>query len=275
MTEPVAVHIASGRLVGLKDADGIRRFLGVPYAAPPFGPRRMKPPGPVVAWTGQREAIAFGATPPKPPYAFPFNVLVPEPMIPGEDCLNLNVWSPLDAADAPVFVWIHGGGFLNGSSAVPQYDGIAFARSGVVCVTINYRLGADGYLDTGDEDTNIGVQDQLAALRWVRDNVTAFGGDPTRVTIGGQSAGAMSVAALLACPDATGLFRGAILQSGGGHSAISRSAAQNVAAILAAQLGVPAAREALCVGRYGRSHGGGGGDGAGSPDRPDPVKWGR
>ena len=240
------LKIGQGQLSGVRES-GVSRFLGIPYAAPPFGSRRMKPPESPLAWSGVRDVTRYGPTVPKSPYPAPYDGIFEEPDIPGEDCLNLSVWTPDPAGLYPVFVWIHGGAFTNGSNAVPQYDGTAFARHGVVCVTINYRLGADGFLDTGDAHTNIGILDQTAALRWVKDNIADFGGDPSRVTIGGESAGAMSVATLLASPLAGGLFHGAILQSGAGHHAISRSTAQRVAEALAVRLGLPPNRDALAA----------------------------
>lgn len=238
------VQTRSGPVAGV-DPDGVIRFLGIPYAAPPFGGRRMRRPQAPPAWSGLREASRFGATVPKGPYPPPFDQLLPDPQIDGEDCLNLNVWTPDLGGRRPVYVWIHGGAFANGSGAVAQYDGTAFARDGVVCVTINYRLGADGFLDTGDGETNVGIRDQIAALEWVRDNISNFGGDPGLVTVGGESAGAMSVAALLASPGAAGLFRRAVLESGAGHHAISRDAARKVARALADRLGVEATRDAI------------------------------
>jgi para-nitrobenzyl esterase len=238
------IEIGQGRLAGSRE-DGVTRFLGVPYAAAPFGPRRMRPPEPAPGWAGTRPATSFGPTVPKSPYPSPYDELFDEPEIGGEDCLNLNVWTPDPSGRHPVFVWIHGGAFTYGSGAVPQYDGSAFARDGVVTVTINYRLGADGFLDCGDEHTNVGILDQIAALGWVRDNIARFGGDPDRVTVGGESAGAMSVATLLASPAASGLFGRAVLESGAGHHALSRSSAQRVAEELAARLGVPATREGI------------------------------
>ncbi|HET6793101.1 MAG TPA: carboxylesterase family protein, partial [Acidimicrobiales bacterium] len=225
--------------------DGIGRFLGVPYAAAPVGPRRMLPPQPAAAWPGVWDATRYGPTCPKPPYRGPLAQLFDEPDIPGDECLNLNVWTPDPSARLPVFVWIHGGAFVHGSGAVPQYDGTAFARDGVVCVTVNYRLGAEGFLETGDEHTNIGILDQVAALRWVADNIGAFGGDPGRVTVGGESAGAMSVATLLASPMARGLVHGAVMQSGAGHHAMSRQTARRVAEELAGRLGVEPTRDAF------------------------------
>ena len=140
--------------------------------------------------------------------------------MPGEDCLNLNIWTPgPGAAGLPVMVWIPGGMFEVGSTAA--YDGSRFARDGVVCVTINYRVGAEGFLYLGDGDANLGLLDQVAALEWVRDNIAAFGGDPDNVTIFGESAGAMSVGTLLSMPRAEGLFRRAIAQSGAAHQVMS------------------------------------------------------
>ncbi len=156
-------------------ADKVVAFKGIPYAAPPFGPNRFQPPRPVESWDGVREALSYGPTAPKATYDPPFDVLIPEVDIPGEDCLNLNIWSPdLGQASLPVMVWIHGGAFANGSGSVPAYDGTHFARDGVVCVTINYRLGADGFLYLGDGIVNLGLLDQIAALTWVQENIAAF-----------------------------------------------------------------------------------------------------
>ena len=229
--------------------DGVHAFLGIPYAAPPFGPRRFAAPQPPERWDGVRPATEYGPTVPKPPYAPPYDVLLPEPQVPGEDCLNLNVWTPDPGASGlPVFVWIHGGAFVNGSGAVPVYDGTAFARDGVVCVTINYRLGVDGFLQFADGGpANRGLLDQVAALRWVQENIAAFGGDPARVTIGGESAGAMSVGSLLAMPSARGLFAQAVLQSGAGHHALTAATATRIGGYVAERLNVPATREALAA----------------------------
>jgi para-nitrobenzyl esterase len=227
--------------------DGVHAFLGIPYAAPPFGPRRFAAPQPPEPWDGVRDATGYGPTVPKPPYAPPFDVLLPEPQISGEDCLNLNVWTPDPAASGlPVFVWVHGGAFVNGSGAVPTYSGVPFARDGVVCVTLNYRLGVDGFLHFADDGpANRGLLDQVAALRWVQENIAAFGGDPARVTVGGESAGAMSVACLLAMPAAEGLFARAVLQSGAGHHALTPGTATRVGGYLAERLAVAPERAAL------------------------------
>lgn len=249
MTQPTSeptVATTSGTVRG-RTRDGVSAFLGIPYAAPPFGSRRFAAPEPPERWDGVRETTGYGATVPKPPYAPPYDVLLLEPQIPGEDCLNLNVWTPdPGGAGLPVYVWIHGGAFVNGSGAVPTYDGSAFARDGVVCVTINYRLGVDGFLQFADDGpANRGLLDQVAALRWVQENIAAFGGDPGRVTIGGESAGGMSVGCQLALPSAEGLFRQAILQSGAGHHALTSPTATRVGGYLAERLNVAHTREAL------------------------------
>lgn len=239
------VRIRQGAVQG-SAADGVAAFKGIPYASPPVGPNRFRPPQPTESWEGVREALTYGPTAPKAPYVPPYDMLIPEIDIPGEDYLNLNIWSPdLGQARLPVMVWIHGGAFANGSGSVPAYDGTRFARDGVVCVTINYRLGADGFLYLGDGIANLGLLDQIAALTWVQENIATFGGDPTNVTIFGESSGAMSVATLMAMPRATGLFRRAIAQSGAGHHVISPATAQLIGQHLAEKLGVEPTRQAI------------------------------
>lgn len=215
------VRIDAGQLRGAATADGATVvFKGVPYARPPVGDLRWRPPQPVAPWTGERAATRVGSAclqlsdPPTTFYAFD------EPDQ-SEDCLYLNIWSPKGARQAPVMVWLHGGSLLNGAGGDPWYDGEALARKGVVLVTINYRLGVFGYFSHPDLSAesphrasgNYGTLDQIAALRWVRRNIAAFGGDPARVTIFGESAGALSVTHLMASPLARGLFQGAIAQS--------------------------------------------------------------
>ncbi|NEB57330.1 carboxylesterase family protein, partial [Streptomyces griseus] len=195
---------------------GVAVFRGIPYAAEPVGALRFRAPAPPEPWTGVRETVAYGPTAPKRPYAPPLDRLLPDPAVPGDGCLNLNVWTPSPGRGTtglPVLVWIHGGSLVHGSSAVPVYDGSAFARDGVVLVSVNYRLGVEGFGVLPDAPANRGLLDQLAALEWVRDNIAAFGGDPDRVTVAGESAGAVSVAALLASPRSAGLLRRAVLQS--------------------------------------------------------------
>ncbi|WP_174280093.1 carboxylesterase/lipase family protein [Sphingomonas bacterium] len=208
----------SGPVQGVASDAGIVAFKGIPYAAPPVGPLRWRSPQPAAAWTAPRDATRFGT----PCFASP----LPGPMQAppqSEDCLTLNVWTPPAAAKAvkrPVMVWIHGGGFEFGSSAQPGYDGTVLAKHGVVVVSFNYRLGVLGFLAhpaldrEGPGSGNFGVQDQVAALRWVRANIAAFGGDPANVTIFGESAGAHSVGLLMASPLAKGLFAKAIAESG-------------------------------------------------------------
>ena len=241
----VVVRTRHGQVRG-QVVDGVASFKGVPYAAAPFGADRFRQSRPPAAWDGVRDALDYGPTAPKPPYFPPFDAILPEPAIPGQDCLNLNVWTPdPGSARLPVMVWIHGGAFSNGSGAVPVYDGTRFARDGIVCVTINYRLGADGFLFLDDGIANLGLLDQVAALQWVQENVARFGGDPARVTIAGESAGAMSVTTLLSMPRAAGLFRRVIAQSGAGHHALTPATARLVGGYLAERLGVPATREAI------------------------------
>src|SRR5512132_1247540 len=227
--------------------DGVNTFKGIPYAAAPFGANRLRPPQPVEPWSGVRDALTFGQEPPQSRPSDPqIQALVPDPAVPGEDCLNLNIWSPdLGSAGLPVMVWIPGGMFEVGSGA--SYNGSRFARDGVVCVTINYRVGAEGFLYLGDGNANRGLLDQLAALAWVRGNIAAFGGDPGNVTIFGESAGAMSVGTLLSMPRAEGLFRRAIAQSGAAHHVISAATAQRVGQHLAEKLRVAATREAIAA----------------------------
>lgn len=245
--QPV-VHTRQGAVRGLLDGGGVAAFKGIPYAAPPFGVNRFRPPRPPESWAGVRDASGYGPTAPKAPYPAPYDRLVPEVDIPGEDCLNLNVWTPDPAGQLPVMVWLHGGAFANGSGSVPGYDGGRFARDGIVCVTLNYRLGADGFLHLGAGDAaNLGLLDQIAALQWVRDNIRAFGGDPDQVTLFGESAGAMSIGALLAMRTAAGLFRRAVLQSGAAHHTLTPSTARLIGRRLADMLGVAATREALAA----------------------------
>ncbi|WP_436771585.1 carboxylesterase/lipase family protein [Yinghuangia sp. YIM S09857] len=240
----VIVGTAYGKLRGTA-SDGVTRFLGVPYAAPPFGPHRFRPPQPPVAWDGVRDADAYGPTAPKAPYPAPLDALLQEVAVDGEDCLNLNIWAPAAATAAPVMVWIHGGAFRNGSGSAPAYDGSGFARDGVVCVTFNYRLGVEGFAELPGAPRNRGLLDQIAALAWVRDNIAAFGGDPGNVTVFGESAGAMSVTTLLALD--LGLFRRAIAQSGAGQILQEPEDASKVTAAVADRLGVAPTAEAFAA----------------------------
>jgi len=245
MTQNPVVQLGDGAVRGRAES-GITSFLGIPYAAPPFGANRRQPPQPVEPWAAERDATAYGPTAPKGDYPPQYVPLFPEVVIAGEDCLNLNIWTPdPNAAGLPVLVWIHGGSFMNGSGSVGEYDGAAFARDGVVCVTINYRLSAEGFLYLGDGIANLGLLDQLAALRWVQANIAAFGGDPARVTVAGESAGAMSVTTLLSMPLAQGLFAQAIAESGAAAHTLTPDAGRMVGGYLADALGVPADRDAI------------------------------
>lgn len=248
---PVATQ--SGLIEGVVEA-GIVAYKGVPYASPPEGRLRWRAPEPPEPWPGVRNADAYGkACPQIVPY--PDDAPV-EPE--GEDCLYLNVWAPADAApqSRAVLVWIHGGGLIGGSGSVPLYAGENLARRDVVVVTMNYRLGALGFLAHPDFSRespdgvsgNYGLLDQLAALRWVKRNIENFGGDPDNVTVMGQSSGAISISALIASPLARGLFGRAILQSGGLFEPIeaapefSLQGAESVGAAFGEKLGAPDAQ---------------------------------
>ena len=211
--------IEQGELAGTREGELVV-FRGIPYAAPPVGERRWKPPGPAPSWSGIRNAAEFGPACMQP--ALPPSSLYYEPFPhTSEDCLTLSVWAPGEAQNAPVIVWIHGGSLRVGSSASPMYDGANFARRGAVFVSLNYRLGALGWMAHPALSSelphgvsgNYGLLDQIAALYWVRANVAAFGGDPRNVTVMGESAGALSVSYLLVSPLARGLFDKAIVQS--------------------------------------------------------------
>jgi para-nitrobenzyl esterase len=206
----------AGQVRGTEIADGITGWRGIPYAAPPAGALRLRPPEPPVPWTGTRDATAYGNR----------AIQAPDPLDPpdappcDEDCLFVNVTAPAGAARAPVLVWVHGGGFESGSGTEMAGDGVAFARdAGLVVVTFNYRLGALGFLDLDGERPAgaLGLHDQIAALRWVRQNIAAFGGDPDQITVYGLSAGGKSVTHLLASPLARGMIRRGAASSGGDH----------------------------------------------------------
>jgi para-nitrobenzyl esterase len=214
----VVVNAPAGPVKGIAQS-GLHVFKGIPYALPPTGDARWKPPAPVPAWKDALDATGFG-----PACVQPLTVgnIYAETLSPmSEDCLNLNVWTPKDARNVPVFVWIHGGALTRGASSQIVYDGAALAKRGVVVVTINYRLGMLGYLAHPELSAespdgvsgNYGLLDQIAALKWVKENISAFGGNPGNVTVAGQSAGALSVVYLMVSPRARGLFHKAIAQS--------------------------------------------------------------
>jgi para-nitrobenzyl esterase len=217
-SENTTAETTLGAVKGIVDSNGIVVFKGVPYAEPPVGELRFTPPQPPEPWSDTYEASEFGPICPQPQDEYE-DTEVPQ----SEDCLTLNVWTPgLDSSDMPVMVWIHGGGWTNGSGRDPWYDGSSFAKRGdVVVVTINYRLGAFGWLyldDVGGSEYagsgNLGILDQIAALEWVNENIAVFGGDADNITVFGESAGSMSVCTLLGTPSAQGLYDKAIEESG-------------------------------------------------------------
>jgi para-nitrobenzyl esterase len=220
LAQPV-VQAPAGTVSG-QSVDGVDAFRGIPYAQAPTGWRRWKPPAALSPWRGTREAVAFGPACHQPVARGTSIYAAAEAPKMSEDCLSLNIWRPQGAEKAPVFVWIHGGSLMYGSSSETMYDGARMAASqGMVVVTINYRLGVLGWLahpelsaeSRGNVSGNYGLMDQVAALKWVQANIAAFGGDPDNVTIAGESAGALSVMYLMASPEARGLFHRAVAQS--------------------------------------------------------------
>jgi para-nitrobenzyl esterase len=237
LTSPVTV--TGGKIVGVQTGD-VKTYLGIPFAAPPVGPLRWKAPQPVVPWQGVKEASSFSAACAQTATW----IMLPK----SEDCLYLNVWSPAKAAKLPVIVWIHGGGYYGGTAAQAQFNGANLAKHGAVVVTLNYRLGILGFFAhpelSAESPAGVsggqGVHDQIAALRWVKDNIAAFGGDPGRVTIMGESAGGGSVAILIASPLAKGLFQRAIAESG--NSTVNAAEASMFTREMGEAAGVAAAK---------------------------------
>lgn len=242
----VLVETTTGKLAGQQLSEH-QSFLGIPFAQPPVGALRFRPPQAPARWSGLRRATEFGSAAIQGTHAIP-GMAASGPR--NEDCLYLNVFTPCaDASRRPVLFWIHGGGFRHGSGSEPLYSGGPLAERGdVVVVTINYRLGALGYLHLGEHggdrwgaSANLGQLDQIAALSWVRDNIASFGGDTENVTLFGESAGAASVATLLAMPAARGLFRRAVPQSGTGNLVGNRETGARVASAFLARLGLESA----------------------------------
>lgn len=215
MAEAPVVSTVAGPVRGFWRGHGTSEasaaFLGIPFAEPPVGELRFEAPVPPKPWTEVRDAIEYGATALRTTGT---DTLIPEPAVPGKGILNVNLFTPSVDGALPVLVWIHGGGYTEGSPASPWYDGSAFNRDGIVTVSISYRLGFDGFGYIKGAPHNRGVRDWIAALEWVQQNITAFGGDPTRVTIGGQSAGGGAVLTLLGMPSAQHLFQSAMSFSG-------------------------------------------------------------
>jgi len=242
----VIVETEYGRIEGV-EVDGLSVIRNIPYAAPPFGERRFRPPVPPEKWDGVRDGTVSGPSAPQPidDETRSINYFNPERW--GEDCLTLEVWTPDTSGSAPVMVWIHGGGFMFGVGSAPGHSGRTFARDGIVHVAINYRLGVEGFLPLPDGGDNLGLRDQVAALEWVQRNIASFGGDPDNVTIFGESGGAVGVMHVLAMPSARGLFQRAIAQSGSPFASVSLAEQEKKTRQFAKRLGVPATREGLAT----------------------------
>ncbi|WP_041695641.1 carboxylesterase/lipase family protein [Alicyclobacillus acidocaldarius] len=236
--EAPAVQTKSGWVRGTWQTGSSAAYLGIPFAAAPLGSLRFQEPKPPEPWTGVRDVTRYGPTPQRRPFAEV--TTIPEPSIPGDDILNLNVFTPAPGdceAKLPVLVWIHGGGYFAGSPASPWYNGRSFNERGIVVVTLAYRLGFQGFGWMEGAPLNRGILDQIAALRWVHENIRNFGGDPDRVTIAGQSAGGGSVLTLLCSPLADGLFRAAMPMSAA-IGQLDLDAAQEVGRRIARHFGI-------------------------------------
>jgi len=272
MADDPEADTVTGRVRGLWRGEpgrgGSAAFLGIPFAKAPVGDLRFAAPVPAEPWDGVRDAVEYGATAQR---GDPGITLIPEPSIPGDATLNVNVFTPRPGdtdARLPVLVWIHGGGYISGSPASPWYDGRAFNRDGVVTVTISYRLGFDGFGHIEGAPANRGVRDWLAALEWVQQNIAGFGGDPGRVTIAGQSAGGGAVITLLGMPAAQHLFHSALALSGAvadvpaerGRTASAKLA--HLAGVEPTREGFASASEAALLDLQGK---------AGEPDSTDPL----
>ena len=241
----IIARIESGAIKGVQ-TNGVARYLGVPYAAAPVGDLRFAAPRPHPGWSEVRDATTPG---PSAPYllkafdALDLAPLVGDGWVKGDEYLAANIWTPVGGEARPVMVWIHGGAWTGGAAMAPVHDGTAFARDGVVLISIGYRLGIEGFLPIQGVPTNLGMRDMIAALKWVQANAAAFGGDPANVTVFGESAGAMSIGHLLVSPAAEGLFRRAIIQSGHGSMVRTRKVMERVTRKVAKLLRVPATLE--------------------------------
>ncbi|GAB3155389.1 carboxylesterase family protein [Amycolatopsis stemonae] len=242
------VRTPAGEVRGEPTATGVR-FRGLPYAAAPEGDLRFAPPAPAPSWDGVRDAREAGPTAPQKRREIPgldLSAVVGTGWRKGAEYLTVDVWTPDPGASGlPVLVFVHGGAFIGGTGSAPVYDGTAFTRAGAVLVTVQYRLGIDGFLPLDGGATNLGLRDQLAALHWVRDSIAAFGGDPGNVTLFGESAGAISVACLLGSPLSAGLFRRAIVQSGHANMVRGQAEFERLTKTVADVLGVEPAAEAF------------------------------
>lgn len=236
MTDPV-VRVGDNSVKGRQEGD-VAVFRGIPYAAGPSGADRFAAPKPAT-WTGEFDAGGYGPTAPQSHGRLPgLSSIIGDGWVPGDEYLNLNIWTPDVSGGLPVMVFIHGGAFIGGAGSAPGYDGTRFAEHGVVLVTINYRLGIPGFLRLPGAPDNRGLLDQIAALEWVREHIAGFGGNPANITVFGESAGGLSIGALLAVAP-PGLFRRAIVESGGASQVLTAAQADVVTAAIAERLGLP------------------------------------
>jgi para-nitrobenzyl esterase len=243
MTDYITTKITTGIIRGRR-ANDVDTYLGVPYATPPVGRLRYAAPEPASAWSGIRDALEPGPSAPqdgvKSFFGLDMIAVTGSEWRRGDDYLTLNIWTPSSAKNLPVMVYIHGGGLVLGTKDATVYDGRNFARDGVISVNINYRLGIDGFLAIPGAPTNLGLRDMLAGLAWVKENITAFGGDPKNVTVFGESGGGIAVACLLSSPLSKGLFSKAIVQSGHGSAVYPLEIAHRVTKKVAEILNIPA-----------------------------------
>ncbi len=245
--DPLVVNTEAGKVRGQR-LNGVTVFRSIPYAAPPVGDNRFAIAVPHKPWPGVRDALKFGSTAPFPRQTdgdIEGKPIFGPGWVKGDDYLTTTIWTPDVATKRlPVMVFIHGGAFVLGTGNGPLYDGTNFAKKGVVLVTLNYRLGIEGFLKIKGVPTNLGIRDQIAALRWVKNNIAGFGGDPDNITIFGESAGGMSVGTLLVSPAAKGLFKRGIMMSGSGQGVLSGEQADRIANKYAEVLHIKNTREA-------------------------------
>lgn len=227
MSAPSIVETKYGKIMGTCSEIGIHAFLGIPYAQSPEETPFAAPKAPE-KFQEIYDARSYGPTAPQSVGTAPVSIIFPEKHISGKNFLNLNIWTNELTTKNPVMIFIHGGSFTSGSGAIDGYNGASYAEKGIVLVTLNYRLGIQGFAYTDDGELNVGLLDQIQGIKWIKENIINFGGDPNNITLFGESAGAMSIGALLAMPAANGLFQRAILESGAASHCISLNSARKI-----------------------------------------------